>query len=97
MKEKIEQFLKEWERQDDNYQLEDSYLNCKYIEETNEEVEEIEFETELNKLFKNNDFTNYTLTYIGGFDSPGYDLSCYCLSIIEDEKLYTFPIKFEYY
>ena len=94
MKEKIEQFLKEWKREDDNYQLEDSYLNCKYIEETNEEIE---FETELDKLFKNNNFINYSFTYVGGFDSPGYDLSCYCLSIVENGELYTFPIKFEYY
>ena len=94
MKEKVEQFLKEWEKKDDNYQLEDSYLSCKYIEEKNEEIE---FETELDKLFENNNFINYKFTYIGGFDSPGYDLSCYCLSIIENGELYTFPIKFECY
>ena len=56
MKEKIEQFLKEWERKDYNYQLEDSYLRYKYIEETDKEID---FETELDTLFKNNNFVNY--------------------------------------
>ena len=94
MKEKIEHFLKEWKRKDYNYQLEDSYLRYKYIEETDKEID---FEIELNTLFENNNFVNYEFTYIGGFDSPWYDLSFYCLSIIDNNKLYTFPIKFECY
>lgn len=94
MKEKIEQFLNEWKRIDDKYSLEDSYLRWKYIEKDNRELE---FEEELDNLFGKNEFYQYELTYVGGFDSPGYDLNCYCLSLIENGKLYTFPIKFESY
>ena len=84
--------LIEWKRIDERYTLENSYLLYRDIENGNEES----FEDELYKILEEKSI-QYEYTYIGGFDSPGYELSCYCLSIVEDGKLYTFPIKFEMY
>ena len=60
--------------------------------------EEIEFEEELNKVMKNIGIKQYYFTYCGGFDSPGYDIDCYCISYIDLEgRLQTIPVYFELY
>lgn len=42
------------------------------------------------------DVTSWTYTYIGGFDSPGYDLDCYCLIVLdENNEIHTYPINIE--
>ena len=60
--------------------------------------EEIEFEEELDKVMKNIGIKQYYFSYCGGFDSPGYDIDCYCISYIDlERRLQTIPIYFELY
>lgn len=61
-----------------------------------DEIIELDFEEELAKLMKEENIEQWELVNCGGFDSPGYDISCYCLSWIDkDNKLCTQDIQFE--
>lgn len=60
------------------------------------DIDNLDFSDELDRVMKEIGITQYTLTSIGGFDSPGYDISCYCLAYIDmNNKLQTIPINFE--
>lgn len=86
MIEKIENFLSKWRIEEDKYQ---HYI---YNEEENIEYE---FDTELDALLKDEKDIQYNLVYVGGFESPGYEIDCYCLAIVVEGKLYTYSINFE--
>jgi hypothetical protein len=88
----IENFLEEWENKESD--TENSYIRYKYNEETEDEIE---FDSELNKLLKTLNI-KYSWDYIGGFDSPGYGISCESLAIVTPKgDLITYPLNFESY
>lgn len=71
---------------------ENSYL-CYFFED--EDEVELDFFEEIGKLMKEFHCT-YEITSCGGFDSPGYDIDCYCLSYIDLKgQLQTLPIAIE--
>ena len=77
---------------------EDSYERTLYISNPENPYEDIEydFDEELEKAMKKVGITNWTMQECGGFDSPGYDISCYCLAYIDlNGELITIPIVFE--
>lgn len=97
MYEEIENVLNKFRRKDNDFD-EDSYESTLYIQDTEDETTDIEydFEEEIEKAFKKIGITQYDFCYIGGFDSPGYDLICKCISYIDLEgRLQTIPVKFE--
>lgn len=60
--------------------------------------EELDFFEEISKVMSDNNVTQYEFTYCGGFDSPGYDIDCYCISYIDLKgRLQTIPVHFEIY
>lgn len=83
--EKVENFLNEWKLYDDTY---DRY---KYTEE-----EELSFEEELSNLLDSIDeISQPWLTYVGGFESPGYSISCNVLTFLYKGKIQIYRINFE--
>lgn len=86
MEEKIENFLNKWRIIEDKYQ--------RYIYNQEKGIE-YEFDTEIYNLFKNEKNIQYELVFVGGFESPGYVIECYCLAVVIEGKLYTYPINFE--
>ena len=89
-KEKLDKFLKEWKNQNSND--EDSYYEYKYNEE---EDKEYSFDEEVYNLLSSYKDLIFTLSYIGSFNSPGYDATYCCLVIYDNSKLYDIPIIFE--
>lgn len=83
---KIENFLNKWRIEEDKYQ--------RYIYNQEKGIE-YEFDTELYNLLKNEKNIQYELVYVGGFESPGYEIDCCCLAIVVEGKLYTYSINFE--
>ena len=96
--EPLEEMLERFRnRNSDN---EDSYERTLYVPnpENPEEDIEYDFEEELAKAMKKVGIENWHMQECGGFDSPGYDISCYCLAYIDlCGKLITIPIAFECY
>ena len=93
MIEKVEEFLKKWENSE--YIKGSGY----YFEYKYNKDEEISFKEELDQLFeeihfKENRFCEYSLTNIGNFDAPSCFVSYNSLSIVNDGRLYVFPIIF---
>ena len=90
--EEIENFLEEWA----NKREDKTYIEYKPIENSEEELY---IWDELKKLIDTlDDIINWDYVYCGGFDSPGYSISCYCLIIIaKDNKLITYPVEFDCY
>jgi hypothetical protein len=41
--------------------------------------------------------TDCVLKYIGGFDSPGYDINCYAFAYVEDGELKIHGYNHEFY
>ena len=71
---------------------ENSYYE--YIEETN--GLELSFEEELTKIFQEIGIIQYDFCNIGGFVSPGYSITCLCISYIDLEgRLQTIPVNYE--
>ena len=97
MREKIENFLNEWKVEG----REDSYMRFKIVEQYDLETGdfenvELEFETELEDLLARIDGVKYNYICVGGFESPGYEIDCCCLTIVdENDNLFSFPINFE--
>jgi hypothetical protein len=88
----IDSFLEEWRNKES--ETEYSYIRYKYNEETESEID---FEEELNKILKTLKIKNIWV-YVGGFESPGYEISCESLSIITpDGELVVYPLNFESY
>ena len=59
-----------------------------YINEAIEYQEENADEVSLSKIceeVKNKFNTKCTHQYIGGFDSPGYDIDCYAIAFIDED------------
>lgn len=88
----IEDFLEEWKIDNEN----EIYTEYKLIKNGEEELF---IWDELKKLIDTlDDIINWDYAYCGGFDSPGYSISCYCLIIItKDNKLIDYPMQFDYY
>ena len=93
--ERIENFLKEWENK--NSSTEDSYIRYKEWINPDGNIEELDLFDELENLLTNLDI-KYNYTNIGSFESPGYDATYDCLSVIDEEgNIRSFPIITEIY
>ena len=93
--EKIENFLKEWENNDSS--TSDSYIRYKEWTNPDGNIEELDLFDELENLLTNLDI-KYDYTSVGSFESPGYDATYYCLSVIDEEgNIHSFPIITEFY
>ena len=96
--EQLEEMLERFRNKDSD--TEDSYERTLYVPnpENPEEDIEYDFNEELAKAMKKVGIENWHMQECGGFDSPGYDISCYCLAYIDlCGKLITIPIAFECY
>lgn len=91
MIEELEKLLEDWK---DDQHSEDSYLMYKEDEKTGEEYS---LDETLSDFFNQYENVQWTLDYVGRFDSPGYDLWCYCLAVVYEGKLFTYPLKEENY
>ena len=93
--EKLENFLKDWENE--NSSTEDSYIRYKEWINPDGNIEELDLFDELVNLLTNLDI-KYDYTSIGSFESPGYDATYDCLSVIDEEgNIRSFPIITEFY
>ena len=93
--EKIENFLKEWENK--NSSTEDSYIRYKEWINPDGNIEELDLFDELENLLTNLSI-KYNYINIGSFESPGYDATYDCLSVIDEEgNIRSFPIITEIY
>ena len=93
--ERIENFLKEWENK--NSLTEDSYIRYKEWTNPDGNIEELDLFDELENLLTNLDI-KYDYINIGSFESPGYDATYDCLSVIDEEgNIHSFPIITEVY
>ena len=93
--EKIENFLKDWENKDSS--TEDSYIRYKEWINPDGNIEELDLFDELENLLTNLSI-KYNYINIGSFESPGYDATYYCLSVIDEEgNIHSFPIITEVY
>ena len=93
--EKIENFLKDWENNDSS--TEDSYIRYKEWTNPDGNIEELDLFDELENLLTNLDI-KYDCINIGSFESPGYDATYDCLSVIDEEgNIHSFPIITEVY
>ena len=93
--EKIENFLKDWENKDSS--TEDSYIRYKEWINSDGNIEELDFFDELENLLTNLSI-KYNYINIGSFESPGYDATYDCLSVIDEEgNIHSFPIITEVY
>lgn len=77
----------------------DSYVNTLYEKDSDDENSNIEYDfwDELHKVMTKAGY-QYTYQYCGGFDSPGYDISYYCIAFVNpnyDNNIVTVPVKFE--
>lgn len=72
----------------------DSYNATLYEKDAEGKNVEVDFWDELDKIMEANNI-EYTTQHCGGFDSPGYDISCYCIAFINNGKLVTTPVAFE--
>lgn len=63
------------------------------------EMYEVTLEDELYTIYNEykNFISDFNLFYVGGFDSPGYEIECYALALIVEGKLYTYAINYETY
>ena len=93
--EKIENFLKDWENKDSS--TENSYIRYKEWINPDGNIEELDLFDELENLLTNLSI-KYNYINIGSFESPGYDATYDCLSVIDEEgNIYSFPIITEDY
>ena len=93
--ERIENLLKEWENK--NSSTEDSYIRYKEWTNPDGNIEELDLFDELENLLTNLDI-KYDYINIGSFESPGYDATYDCLSVIDEEgNIHSFPIITEVY
>ena len=93
--EKIENFLKDWENNDSS--TSDSYIRYKEWTNPDGNIEELDLFDELENLLTNLDI-KYDYTSVGSFESPGYDATYDCLSVIDEEgNIHSFPIITEVY
>ena len=93
--EKIENFLKEWKN--NNSSTSDSYIRYKEWTNPDGNIEELDLFDELENLLTNLDI-KYDYTSVGSFESPGYDATYDCLSVIDEEgNIRSFPIITEFY
>lgn len=84
---KIKKFLKEWENTEGI--KENSYHSYKIID-----GKELSFEDELDSILGTTNEAEFA--YIGSFESPGYDASFYCLSLLNwKHEVVSYPIIFE--
>ena len=84
--EKLEEMLERFRKDEDNY--------SRY--RFGGADGEIEFDEELDKVMKEIGITQWDFTGCGGFNSPGYDIDCYCLAYVDLEgRLQTIPVAFE--
>lgn len=72
----------------------DSYNETLYEKDENGKTIEIDFWEELDKIMKANGIS-YETQNCGGFSSPGYDITCYCIAFINNGKIVTTPVAFE--
>lgn len=99
MYKELEDFLDRFRNKENEYN-EDSYERTLYIPVEGEDNldDEVDFYDELEKVMEKIGITQYEMTNCGGFDSPGYDITCYCISYIDLEgRLQTIPVNFEIY
>lgn len=78
----------------------DTYHRTLYIpsQEDPECDDEVDFFEEIKKAMDEIGITQWDYINCGGFDSPGYDISCYCISYIDLEgRLQQIPVAFECY
>lgn len=97
MYKEIEDVLDKFKRKSDDFD-ENSYERTLYIQDPEDKDADIEydFEEEIEKAFEKIGIVQYDFCYTGSFDSPGYDLTCMCISYIDLEgKLQTISVKFE--
>ena len=93
--EKIENFLKDLENNDSS--TSDSYIRYKEWTNPDGNIEELDLFDELENLLTNLDI-KYDYTSVGSFESPGYDATYDCLSVIDEEgNIHSFPIITEVY
>ena len=93
--EKIENFLKDWENKDSS--TENSYIRYKEWINPDGNIEELDLFDELENLLTNLNI-KYNCINIGYFESPGYDSTYDCLSVIDEEgNIHSFPIITEVY
>lgn len=86
----IDKILEKFKNEDGSDK--DSYYE--YIEEAN--GLELSFEEELTKIFQEIGIIQYNFCNIGGFVSPGYSITCLCVSYIDLEgRLQTIPVNYE--
>lgn len=58
--------------------------------------ESLDFEEEIVKVFQKLGITKYDFCNIGGFESPGYEINCMCISYIDTKgELQTIPVNYE--
>lgn len=89
----MKEIYEELEKMLDKFRKEDDIYN-RYI--TDGADGELEFDTEIDKVMKEIGITQWDFTNCGGFNSPGYDIDCYCLAYIDmDNRLQTIPVAFE--
>lgn len=97
MKRPVENILELFERriQASN---ENSYVKEITITENGESIDVELFEEIEKYLKKENDVIKWEIQLIGGFDSPGYDLRCYSLSVLYTGcDLEVYPINIEFF
>lgn len=92
MEERVNNFIEQWRKIGGN----DCLYQYIYDENTGNELDFGECLYDF--ISSQDDIKDYEFTYCGGFDSPGYDMSAYCISIIDSTgKLYSIPVLFENY
>lgn len=60
-------------------------------------AEEKCIDDDIYNLFKKYPEVKYKYDYIGGFDSPGYEIESCVLTIIINNEIYNFPLNYEMY
>lgn len=88
----LQNFLKDWVNEDSSTEC--SYIRAKEYKNPDGHIEEVEFDDELYILMQKLGFVNTYVT-VGYFESPAYDVTYNCLTVLVDGELHTFPIIFE--